>query len=146
MRGALLAEVEKGVREGLIETGMRLVEDIRKSMIPGTGKTYKWKGGSHTSSEPGQPPSPLTYRLHDSISYATTFGDKSGVGARAEDGDAIKEPKRAMGGYAVSVGSNAPYALSLEQGDKGKGIKARPYMWPALYRGRQIIKDAFTRF
>lgn len=153
-KALLLNEVEKGVREALIETGIRLVAKIRDSMAPGTGKVYKWKGGVHIASAPGQPPAPFSRRLYNSITYHTTFGDKSDpilTGGFYEPGDdpkddGVKKPQRAMGGYSVVVGSNVPYALALEMGRKDRGALARPYLWPMLKGSREEIKDAFTRF
>lgn len=144
-KAAILKEVELGVKEALIKTGIVLVAKIRTSMSPGTGKTYKWKGGVHTASAPGQPPSPFSRRLHDSITYHTTFGDKSEVGSQAHQADAVGKPKRSMGGYSVVVGSNVEYARSLEMGDKSQGLAPRPFLWPALKMSREDIKDAFTR-
>ena len=135
---------EQGVRGALIETGARLVEKVRASMTPGTGRTYKWKGGQHTASAPDQPPAPFSRRLHDSISYHTTFGDKSSVGQEAEDGDGIKKPQQAMGGHSVVIGTNVPYALDLEIGTKN--VSMRPYLWPALKRSMADIKEAFKRY
>ena len=105
--------VEKDIRPALAEIGVKLVHSIKTSMVPGFGRTYRSGGGVHIASIPGQPPSPWSGRLRDSITYQTTFGDKIGVGAAAKSSDAIKKPKRAMGGHALSVGSNGESALAM---------------------------------
>lgn len=145
-REALNRQIEGNVRVGLILAGKGIVELVRASMAAsGGGRTYKTKFGIHTASGPGMPPAPQTWRLHDSIAYHTNFGDSSPVGPRADKGDKISKPKRAMGGYVVSIGSNVPYALSLEKGNRVKKTAARPYLWPALKKSREIIKEAFDR-
>jgi len=142
---ALNMMVEENVREALKITGAGLVKIVKDSMQPGSGRVYKVKGQEHIASSPGQPPAPWSGRLRDSITYHTNFGDKSELGPAAKATDAIGKPKRAMGGYAVSVGSNTPYALTMERGQKIKKVAARPYLWPALKRSRNLIKEAFDR-
>jgi len=147
---ALMVQLVEGdVRPALAEIGAKIVSDVRESMVPGTGRTYKHKGRVHTASAAGRPPSPDSGKLRDSITFHTNFGDQSRVGPMANSGDAIKKPKRAMGGYVVSVGSNVHYALAMEKGTKaGKSsrrVADRPYLWPALVRSRGIIKEAFNQ-
>jgi len=143
----LKAMVSTEVRSALVEVGTKIVSNVRESMVPGSWRSYKVKGVIHVASAPGKPPAPWSHRLHDSITYRTTFGDKSSLGPRAKSSDAIKEPKRAMGGHAVSIGSNAPYALSMEKGMRSgkRKVANRPYLWPALKRSRGTIKEAFTK-
>lgn len=140
---AIDAIVEKNVRQALVGIGTGLVKKIRNSMVPGTGKSYKIKNTIHIASMPGKPPSPFTYRLHDSITFQSNFGDKSNLGPSAQSGDGVGRPKRTMGGYVVTVGSKVPYALNLEIGNKKKGLAPRPYLWPALKGSRELIKEAF---
>ena len=144
----LYRRVEQVSRAALIDVGRFMVSDIRRSMAAAGkgGRKYRIsKGVTHQASAPGQPPSPFSGRLHDSISYQTNWGDKSGVGPAAKYSDKIGRPSRAMGGYVVSVGSNVPYALSLEKGSARRKLQSRPYLWPALRRAREAIKTSFTR-
>ena len=137
--------VNNNIRNGLKEIGQDMVRLIRSSMVPGYGKVYKTKKGIHLASSPGSPPAPLTYRLHDSITYATTFGDKSKPGPRAQSDDFVGVPKKEVSVHTLSVGTSAPYGLAMEKGSKVTGLKARPYLWPALKKSRSIIKEALDR-
>ena len=145
----LIAEVERNVSIALNEVGKGLVEYIRNSMAPGGGKVYKYKTRSHQASAPSQPPSPESGRLKDSITWATSFGTRSNPGGSAQPGDGVGKPETVVGFQSVVVGSNVPYALSMELGQKGKTgrfrTRARPYLWPALKKNRELIKKAFTR-
>ena len=142
---AMIQMVERNTKTAFNKIGAGLVEKVRSSMSAGSGKTYKRKGElPHVASSPGRPPAPWSGRLHDSITFRTSFGQKSSMGGRAKPGDEINEPKGAMGGYALSVGSNVPYALSMEKGQKRNKVAARPYLWPCLVGSRGLIKEAFT--
>jgi len=119
-------------------------------MVPGTGRRYKRKGHRvHVASVPGRPPAPQSRRLHDSIMYFSSFGDKSNIGSSARPSDELRRPKKAPNNHVVSIGSNVPYALALEKGVKrsftGGRIASRAYLWPSLKRSREMIKEAFTR-
>jgi hypothetical protein len=139
----LTRQVEKNVRVALSDVGKKITDRVVSSMGPGAGRKVKIDGRIHTRSLPGQPPAPFTSRLRDSITFRTNFGDKSTVGTNAKQSDAIRQPKPAMGGYVVSIGTNVPYALSLEKGTRPKN--ARPYLWPALKASRADIREAFNR-
>lgn len=142
---ALTKKVEGNIRTALIISGQGLVTYIRESMVPGTHKKYDIDGSIHMSSSPGSPPSPRSGKLRDSITYQTNFGDKCATGPMASPADAVGKPKRAMGGYVVSVGSNVSYALSMEKGEKTHRVAPRPYLRTALMANRALIKRAFTR-
>jgi len=150
------------LRESLINIGSDLVTDVKDSMVNfsastaglrsraqvasgrtnarGSGRVYMIKGVRHRSSPPGSPPAPFTHRLKDSIMFYTSFGDRSNQGPAVQRGDNIKKPKGNMWTkHLVVVGTNVPYAAALEHGTPS--IKPRPYLWPALKRARQNIKD-----
>lgn len=146
----LTTMAEMNIRTALMIIGVNLVAEIRASMVGGFGKVYKKKGVEHRASAPGQPPSPETARLQDSIMYTTTFGDKSEVGSKAQIGDGLDDVTKENDEHFVTVGTNVPYALALEKGAKVKysrkaGILPRPYLWPALKKSSEMIKAAFKR-
>ena len=136
--------VNGNVRRALVDVGESLVDSIRGSMWFGLGKKYKYKGKIHFASSPGMPPTILSGRLHDSITYATTFGDTSPIGNRAQSGDGVSKPMASIDEHILVIGSNVPYALALEKGIKTRGLAPRPYLWPSLKKGRDTIKKAFT--
>jgi len=146
---SLIRNVELNIRIGLMEAGAGIVEKVRKSMVPGHGRRWKRKGhvrnDVHIASTPGRPPAPWSYRLHDSIMFHTSFGDKSDMGPNAQKTDGIGRPWHIYGEHVVSIGSNVPYAGTMEFGMKEKGIKPRPYLWPSLKKSRALIKKAFDR-
>jgi len=137
--------VDAGVKGSLIDVGEKLVTKIRGSMVAGSYRRYKFKGKVHYSSMPLTPPSPISYRLRDSITYATSFGIKSQVGPAAGAGDGINEPNGSDQEMVLSIGSNVEYALSMEKGYRKNKVERRPYLWPALASSRELIKSSFVR-
>jgi len=134
----LIAEVEKNVKAALKLTGKGFVNRIRESMASTEG------------SSAGSPPGVVSGRLQDSITWASTYGARSRAGGRASPSDGVGKPKVTTGSQSVVIGSNVPYALALELGSKtsrGKKrrVKARPYLWPALRGGKDIIIESFSR-
>jgi len=58
-----------------------LTNKVKESMVAGTGRSWPSKraeGGMHTASVPNTPPAPDTEELRDSISWATSTGNKGG--------------------------------------------------------------------
>lgn len=146
-KGLVKTLVERNTRSAFIEIGEKMVSNIRNSMQPGTGRKYKRPGGRiHIASVAGQPPAKDYKKLAESISYATSFGDKGG-GSSDSGVDGINPPK--AGGrhyryYTLSVGSNSPYALFLELGLGSVKDKPRPYLARSLTDSKKDIEKAFT--
>jgi len=143
------AAIIKDLESALVRVGKNLVDDVRESMTAGSGRKYNVGGKSHQASAAGEPPSPITGRLRDSVMYTTNFGRKSRMGGAAWASDELPE---IMSGsrteLVLVVGSGAPYALDLEKGVKKatsrrKKMQPRPFMRPALMRSREMIKAEF---
>jgi len=98
--------------------GNQMVKDIKASMKPGTGRTYKSKTGvgMHRASKPYYPPAPDTKSLKDSIDYNVWIS-----------------------GYEITlrVGTDVPYSKYLEIGTSK--MLPRPFLRPCLERFRPKI-------
>jgi len=149
-KAILMAGVERNIRSSLVEIGQNLVDEIKGIMQPGSGNVYIRLPGPriHRASIAGEPPAPDYWRLKDSITYKTTFGDGNEMGSNDPGGsestpsDAINSPRKTPNQYAVSVGTNVDYALELEL---GIGMAARPYLARTLAGSTDMIIDAFSK-
>lgn len=143
-KGLVKTLVEQNTKAAFIEIGEKMVNNIRNSMQPGSGRKYKRPGGRiHIASVAGKPPAKDYGKLAESISYATSFGDKGG-GSNDSGVDGINTPKVGAKYYTLSVGSNSPYALFLELGLGSVKDKPRPYLARSLTDSKKDIEKAFT--
>lgn len=98
--------------------GVKMRNDIKASMKPGTGRVYKSKTGvgMHRASKPYYPPAPDTKTLKNSIGYNVW-----------------------MSGYEITlrVGTDIPYSKYLEIGTSK--MLPRPFLRPCLERFRPKI-------
>jgi len=141
------AQVNKNISKAFDVIGKKMVRRVRSSMKPGSGFTYLRvdPGGrvrTHRASSPGEPPAPDTVRLKDSITYASSLGQKSTVGSRAFPNDGIKQPSSKVGEMVLAWGSDVPYSIDLELG-LGEGLAPRPFLSRSLVDGMKDIEEAF---
>lgn len=122
----------------MTDIGNNLVTKIQRSMDETQrGRRVSIGGRGHYVSIPGNPPAPFTRRLFNSISWATSTGKHSA----SKGPDSVDSPQYIFNSITLSVGTKVPYGLILEL----KGHHNRPYLWPALWTGRNIIQTAFKK-
>lgn len=93
----------------LTKLAVKVDRQAKKSMVGGSGRTYKRGGVTHQASAAGQPPAVDTGRLRASITYE--LGNTGKV-------------------LVARVGTNVNYARHLELGTSR--MRPRPFLRPAL--------------
>ena len=156
----VLAAIQEGIRDGLVETQLVLARVVRGMLSkPGTGRIYRiGKGrpngrnlrakGLHRASAPGQPPAVNTNRLRASWSVSSS-GRNLGltrISALASDEGFIL-PRIRSNSIGFEFGSNVPYAKYLEFGTSR--VRRRPYLKPSMRavepRVLPIVTNALNR-
>ena len=143
------ANIKLGSEVAMKTMCSHLVGDIRRDMKPGNHRLWpskKGDGSMHWSSAPGNAPAPDTHALQDSISYATSGGDQSGVGTNAEVGN-VGTPSAAPNEVVGVVGTQDIKGLWLEvlpeMGGGAAGMKPRPFVRTALPRNEELLLRLF---
>lgn len=134
--------ISSSINNAMEDSCKYLTEEIRGSMVPGTGRWWpsrKSPGSLHQASVPGVPPAPDTEELKESISWATSSGASGG----GESGDAkVSNPYFGTntGIFAGNIGTTNFKGVIHELGYTINGDK-RPFLRPMLNaRNSEILK------
>jgi len=156
---ALKTEVREKARRKLIRAAATVERECKKSMLSGSqGRsiiatkessrqyTRTKKKKTHWSSPPGEPPHVDTGRLRASVTWALSEGNQQGnqIVGPAQAGDQVEAPDRDVARIIAVIGTNVDYAKALEFGFLPRGLKARPYLRPALKRAAAKIRYLFA--
>ena len=141
----ILDLIKANQTEAMKEVCQFLVEDVKDSMVAGTGEWYRSKKGDgswHQAATPGVPPAPDTEELKDSICWSISNGETSGT----ESGDANIETPGIDGlnvegrvGTTNSKGGWQELGLLYTKKQIPPQEKARPFLRPSLEKNSEEI-------
>ena len=150
---ALKMQIDKLAQDALEDFGNKLVSDIKESMKEGHYRLWRSKrpgGGFHWSAAPGLPPAPDTERLKRSISWAGSWGARSGGkqygswGSRGGEviGDRVRRPYYRRHVNTLHIGTRTPYWHFQEFGTSK--ARPRPFLFPAYRKRIQDLRNLFS--
>ena len=99
---------ERGIKKALYETGVMLSKEVSKGIKnpPKTGRYYRYKGGIHQASAPGEYPANRSGKLRRSRSFKVQGARKMTIGLSAEYAKYLEEgtqkiAKRKLLGFTI---------------------------------------------
>lgn len=112
----MMSHIHKGIKKGFQDMGKDNQRNARRLIFnpPKTGRLYKWRGGIHQASAPGENPANMTGTLARSVNFKAReieleFGYQAYYGKFLEKGTKKMEPRpllQEIASRASAVGVN----------------------------------------